>query len=354
MADLTGRPVKYFYLKDVVYSSIQIIGTQRSGSNLLRLILNQFPQISAPHPPHVLKTFVPLLPYYGNLQEDDNFYLLAHDIASFVNANPVPWNEKPLKANDLLAVARSRNLLGLYEGLYTLRAKHDGARIWCCKSMFNEYYTEEMEKGGLMPFYIHLYRDGRDVAVSFKQALIGPKHVYHIAKKWLADQQRALKVGEMAGSARFYSLSYESLISDPETELKKLSDKLGLKYFPGLLSYYLSDESQRTASSGEMWRNVNKPIIKNNIGKFHHDLTPNEIAVFEKVAGSMLERLGYKPETPIDAINAIITPEEIEKYDQQNELLQKQALLHASPLDIAKRNRQEEVVREIKQRFGLL
>ncbi len=177
MADLTGRPVKYFYLKDFVYSSIQIIGTQRSGSNLLRLILNQFPQISAPHPPHVLKTFVPLLPYYGNLQEDDNFYLLAHDIASFVNANPVPWNEKPLKANDLLAVARSRNLLGLYEGLYTLRAQHDGARIWCCKSMFNEYYTEEMEKGGLMPFYIHLYRDGRDVAVSFKQALIGPKHV---------------------------------------------------------------------------------------------------------------------------------------------------------------------------------
>ncbi len=170
----------------------------------------------------------------------------------------------------------------------------------------------------------------------------------------MADQQRALKVGEMVGSSRFYSLSYESLISDPETELKKLSDKLGLKYFPGLLSYYLSDESQRTASSGEMWRNVNKPIIKNNIGKFHHNLSSDEITVFEKVAGSMLERLGYKLETPIEAINVVITPEEIEKYDQQNELLQKQALLHASPLDIAKRNRQEEVVREIKQRFGLL
>ena len=354
MAYHTSRPVKYFCLKGIVYSSIQIIGTQRSGSNLLRLILNQFPQVSAPHPPHVLKTFVPLLPYYGNLQEHDNFYLLAHDIASFVNANPVPWNDKPLEANDLLYVARSQDLLGLYEGLYTLRAQHDGARIWCCKSMFNEYFTEEMEKAGLTPFYIHLYRDVRDVAVSFKQALIGPKHVYHIAKKWLADQQRAIKVGEMAGISRFYSLSYESLISDPEAELKKLSDKLGLEYFPGLLSYYLSDESQRTASSGEMWRNVNKPIIKNNIGKFHQDLTPNEIAVFEKIAGSMLERLGYKLETQIDTGNTAFTPEEIERFDQQNELLQKQALLRASPLNIAKRNRQEEVVREIKQRFGLL
>ncbi len=30
---------------------IFMIGTQRSGSNLLRLMLNQLPEIAAPHPP---------------------------------------------------------------------------------------------------------------------------------------------------------------------------------------------------------------------------------------------------------------------------------------------------------------
>ena len=38
----------------------QFIGTQRSGSNLLRLMLNQLEGIYAPHPPHILKTFYPL------------------------------------------------------------------------------------------------------------------------------------------------------------------------------------------------------------------------------------------------------------------------------------------------------
>ncbi len=33
---------------------IFMIGIQRSGSNLLRLMLNQLPEIAAPHPPHVL------------------------------------------------------------------------------------------------------------------------------------------------------------------------------------------------------------------------------------------------------------------------------------------------------------
>jgi hypothetical protein len=51
------------------YAGIQIIGTQRSGSNLLRVILDQSDQIASPHPPHILTTFIPLLPLYGPLNE---------------------------------------------------------------------------------------------------------------------------------------------------------------------------------------------------------------------------------------------------------------------------------------------
>ena len=35
----------------------QLIGTQRSGSNLFRLMLNEFDEVFAPHPPHILETF---------------------------------------------------------------------------------------------------------------------------------------------------------------------------------------------------------------------------------------------------------------------------------------------------------
>src|ERR1700744_2705130 len=71
-------------------SGIQIIGTQRSGSNLLRLILDQSDEITSPHPAHVLVTFIPLLKFYGELNAD-NYKLLINDVVNYVEANPVPW-----------------------------------------------------------------------------------------------------------------------------------------------------------------------------------------------------------------------------------------------------------------------
>lgn len=33
--------------------------------------------------------------------------------------------------------------------------------------------------------FVHLIRDGRDVAESLKRVLIGPKSIYRIAKRWV-------------------------------------------------------------------------------------------------------------------------------------------------------------------------
>ena len=46
-----------------------IIGTERSGSNLLRLILDAHPGITVPHPPHVMNYFAALEGRYGDLQQ---------------------------------------------------------------------------------------------------------------------------------------------------------------------------------------------------------------------------------------------------------------------------------------------
>ena len=49
---------------------VMMIGTQRSGSNLLRLMLNQLPDIASPHPPHILERLGPLEADYGDLSDD--------------------------------------------------------------------------------------------------------------------------------------------------------------------------------------------------------------------------------------------------------------------------------------------
>lgn len=332
--------------------SIQIIGTQRSGSNLLRLMLNQFEEISAPHPPHVLKTFAQFIGYYGDLKDASNFHLLAKDVADFVNANPVPWSGTLIEPDKLISRARHNTLLSLYETLYQIKAEADKAKIWCCKSMFNEYYAREIEAQGIRPFYIYLYRDGRDVAASFKRAIIGPKHTYFLAKNWLQDQEKALQVKQEVDPARFYMIKYEELIQNPEAILRNLSAKLGLEYTPKVLEYHKSGESKRTASSGDLWKNVNRPVISNNQGKFKSEISAEELLIYESVAGEMLERLGYEQVNKWKAAKEY-TMAEIDHFKAINEEYQAVARSKATEQERDLRKKQEEILVNIKGRFSL-
>ena len=96
---------------------IIILGTQRSGSNLLRLMLNQHSQIAAPHPPHVMLTFTSLLPKYGDLNIDANFLQLVSDVCRFVMLNPVSWGIEYV-AENVAAKTKNRTLAGVYQVIY--------------------------------------------------------------------------------------------------------------------------------------------------------------------------------------------------------------------------------------------
>lgn len=49
-----------------------MIGSQRSGSNWLRTMLSEREDLIAPHPPHIMRDFMPLLPKYGDLDDFSN------------------------------------------------------------------------------------------------------------------------------------------------------------------------------------------------------------------------------------------------------------------------------------------
>lgn len=331
--------------------SIQIIGTQRSGSNLLRVMLNQIEEISAPHPPHVLKTFANFIEHYGDLNDPANFSLLANDIADFVNANPVPWSGNPINADKLIKGARHNSLLSIYETLYKMKAEADRAAIWCCKSMFNEYYAKEIEAVGIKPFYIYLYRDGRDVAASFNRAIIGPKHSYFLATNWARDQERALQVKDDVEESRFCMIKYEDLIETPELVMRRLTDKLGLPYSANVLEYHKSIESKLTASSGELWKNVDRPIIKNNHGKYRMEIHRDELIIYEAIAGEYLKKLGYTLDYPSQVIS--FSKDEIDAFTTLNEQRQTEAKARATTQERELRKKQEELIISIRTRFGI-
>lgn len=326
-----------------MHRSIQFIGTQRSGSNLLRLILNQHDLISAPHPPHLLKTFVPLLPYYRAVY-GNSLQSLVEDMCLWVEFNPVPWTDIVLNREEIANKADS--IYDVFEQIYLQKAKVDKATLWCCKSTFNVHYVDELEKK-IKPFYIHLYRDGRDVAASFKKIVVGHKHVYHLAKQWHNEQMISLRFLQGIEENRKIHISYESLLDRPDEIVSAICSKLELEYDKKMLSYYTSEESQHTADSGKMWESVIKPIIKNNKGKFYDELTAEEIGIFEKVAGSSLEQLGYERVSSVK--NDIIL--DVEKYELLNTKMIAERRQKTTVKELQNRMKQEHLLEGIKQKF---
>lgn len=332
---------------------ILVIGTQRSGSNLFRLMLNQLPDVVALHPPHILQTFMPLLSHYGPLTDKKNFRFLVEDVCRFVELNPASWEDISLDRDLIASRCRAPSLIEVYRAIHERAAEVHQKSIWCCKSMANVAYIPEIEAAGLRPFYLHLYRDGRDVALSFKKAIVGEKHLYHLARQWRSDQELALKYTAQYAPERTISVKYEDLLDQPEHIMRGICERIGARFTPEVLQYHKSDEAQAIAQAGSMWANVVKPIMTSNRNKFLAEMTPEDLKLFEAVAGSTLQRLGYELQSgALSDAETTFSPDQIAAFDRENKRIKEEFRAKLPPEELAKRRGQEDLIAQIKNRFG--
>ncbi|WP_281501853.1 sulfotransferase [Aliiroseovarius sp. F20344] len=315
-----------------------LIGTQRSGSNLLRIMLNQSPEIVAPHPPHILERLWPLLADYGDLQDPNAFSRLVEDVCLLVETNPVSWKLGTIDRAALEQTCSERSLVAVYFAVHNLLARNNMSKDWMCKSLANVHFADEIDRfGGEAAKFIHLHRDGRDAALSFRKAIVGEKSSYHIAKQWHLEQEKALELGAMLSADRFISVSYSDLITRPDAELRRLCDFMGIEFYPDMLEFHKSREAASTSVAGQMWSNVQKPVMSQNTNKFMREMSPRDIAVFEAVAGETLKKMGY----PL-----------MSDFEEENQRLKAQAQENANPDDLQKRKAQALVMQEIKERLA--
>lgn len=329
---------------------IFMIGTQRSGSNLLRLMLNQLPEIAAPHPPHILPRMVPLLKEYGDLSIDANFSQLVEDVCRLVELNPVPWTGVLLDRAEIARRCRERNIAAVHGAVYDVCAEAKGAKTWCCKSLANINYVPQIEAYFGKPKYIYLYRDGRDVAVSFSKAVVGEKHFYHIARDWAATQELALKLRGMIEPSRFMSLSYEDLTNNPEPTAMKLCDFLDVSYCDDMMNFHRTEEAKRAASSSELWVNVTSPVMNHNTQKFLREASQQDLRIFESVAGHILDALGYIRACIKQGEELNFTEEEIKAFDFENTGKKDGLRKLVDPADIMRRDMQAGLLKNIASR----
>lgn len=331
---------------------IFMIGTQRSGSNLLRLMLNQLPEIAAPHPPHILQRMMPLVSSYGDLSDDLNFSQLVDDVCRLVELNPVLWEGVVLDRKDIARRCGERSVPAIHGAVYDVCAEAKGALTWCCKSLANINYTAELESYFRTPKYIYLYRDGRDVAVSFSKAVVGEKHFYHIAREWAATQEQALAFREKVGPERCISVSYEELTAYPERTARLLCAFLGVTFRESMLDYYKTEGAKQAATSSELWRNVTSPVIKNNSRKFLNEASKRDIGIFESVAGRVLDALGYVRAVVRSGVEEVFSKENVLAFDEENQRRKEALRKLVDPADLIRRDLQSGLLKTVKERLA--
>jgi hypothetical protein len=127
---------------------------------------------------------------------------------------------------------------------------------------------------------VHVVRDGRDCALSHYRMSWGFRNAYVAAHHWLDYMQRTTETGERVGPGQYMEFRYEDLLRDPARVLARME----------LFILGREDASTRACALAEIGDNG----LSGNFNKWKSEMSPREQGIFESVAGSMLERLGYE------------------------------------------------------------
>jgi hypothetical protein len=160
--------------------------------------------------------------------------------------------------------------------------------------------------------FIHVIRDGRDVALSRWKRTLGEGErapAAQVAEGWQRRIRRAQKQGRRL---RYYmELRYEDLVADTETNLRRICEFIELPWDPAILRYY-ERAAERMA---EMARDLpsadgkpvrpgaermqahamtQKPPDPSAMYRWKERMSAEDVAAFDAAAGELLSELGYE------------------------------------------------------------
>jgi hypothetical protein len=140
-----------------------------------------------------------------------------------------------------------------------------------------------------------VYRDGRDVAASLSKVPWGPSNPYAAFRVWLRcyrAQQRAIA----HGNADLICVKYEELAANPEKELARITDFLGVCYEPQMAEG--AGNRDGVPSREYDWKaRAFERITTARTGQWRKELTPRQAQNLERWGGAALRSLGYEVET---------------------------------------------------------
>lgn len=277
-----------------------IVGVSRSGTTLLRLMLDAHPELAIPPETHFLQALIERPPASA-----EEFLLVVTGAQT--------WPDFHLEAEELRARVEALapfSLASAVEAFYAAYAAGRGKPRWGDKTP--PYVLRIAAIHRLLPRtrFIHIIRDVRDVALSQSDKWFGPgADVERAAAFWRDRIETARRQAAELPEGAYLEIRYEDLVAAPEGVLRRICAAIELDFSPAMLDYHR--EARQRLDELEDWRDGDGNIVvprerwleihrhtlrppdSEQIGKWRRHYTPDEAARFRAVAGALMDELGY-------------------------------------------------------------
>jgi Sulfotransferase family len=180
--------------------------------------------------------------------------------------------------------------------VYAVYAEEHGKPRWGDKTPMYMQNLRLLERLFPDALYVHLIRDGRDAATSFlamprglvTETWMHPRAPADFACQWRTEVAAARRLGHRVG-ARYLEVRYEQLVADAEAALRRICAFAGLEFEPAMLDY----AGNVDVSAKPHQQRLKQPPTK-GVRDWRTQMSSDDVAAFERVAGDLLRELGYE------------------------------------------------------------
>jgi sulfotransferase family protein len=175
-------------------------------------------------------------------------------------------------------------------------ARRAGVPRWASYDIDNIMHMAAVKREIPDALFVHVIRDGRDVALSMKKEH-GADQLWWARERalyaWALLWQWTVRKGRRCGAkfpADYLEVRYEELVREPEKTLRTVGEFLDHDLDYGHIQ---KNSVGRVASPNTVWKDESSPETFHPIGRWKNKLSPPEIAALEALIGDGLADFGY-------------------------------------------------------------
>jgi hypothetical protein len=302
---------KTIYETKVSLGPTFIVGLGRSGTTLLRNLLNASNQIHFPYESDFIARAHPSLCKRQSFSEDD-YSKIAKAFSDRSQKNG--WHMKESYLTSCLNKRRPQTFSDINAVIYESYLEQEGLENlqWGIKTPVLIQNLDRIIEVFPNAKIVHIVRDARDVYLSYKNInengvsdeKFGPRNVVESALFWVDGVRKVEEFSSdsKSSSEALYELRFEDLLEDVDCSLTNVFSFLGMNYDPAIPESYLDHKGNQKLlclqkyHEGTVKSRLREGIDKANTAKYLNKMTRLERFIFELIAIPYLKKYGYLTE----------------------------------------------------------